>query len=47
MDLIPSLLQATGIFVTAVGAALIHPAVGVIILGIGLLAFGLAMERSR
>jgi hypothetical protein len=47
VDLIPTLLQAAGIFVTAVGAAMFHPAIGMVILGVGLLAFGLAMERSR
>ncbi len=47
MDMISATLQAVGILTVAVGAAMIHPAVGVIVAGVGLLAFGLAMERSR
>lgn len=45
--MISSVLQAVGILVLAIGAAMLHPAVGVIVAGVGLLAFGLAMERSR
>jgi hypothetical protein len=45
--MIPSVVQAVGILVLAIGAAMIHPAVGIIIAGVGVLAFGLAMERSR
>jgi len=47
MDMIPSMLQAVGILAVAIGAAMFHPAVGVIVAGLGMLAFGLAMERSR
>ncbi|HEY7823955.1 MAG TPA: hypothetical protein VIG24_14020 [Acidimicrobiia bacterium] len=47
MDMIPSIIQAVGILTVAIGAAMLHPAVGVVIAGLGMLAFGLAMERSR
>lgn len=47
MDMIPSTIQAVGILAVAIGAAMFHPAIGMIVAGLGLLAFGLAMERSR
>jgi hypothetical protein len=47
MDLIPSIVQSVGILLISVGAAMIYPAVGVMVGGAGLLAFGLAWERSR
>lgn len=42
-----TVLQVVGMLLLAVGAALWSPAVGVVTLGVGLLAFGLAMERSQ
>ena len=45
--MIPAVMQAAGILLVAVGAALFSPAVGLIVAGVGVLAFGLAMERSR
>jgi hypothetical protein len=42
-----SVVQAVGILTVAIGAAMLHPAAGVLVAGFGLLAFGLAMERSR
>ena len=47
MDMIPAIVQSVGILMLAIGAAMFHPAVGVIVAGVGVLAFGLAMERSR
>jgi hypothetical protein len=45
--MIPSMVQAVGILLLAIGAAMFHPAVGLMVAGVGLLAFGLAWERSR
>ena len=42
-----TILQVFGMLLLAVGAFLVAPAVGVLTLGAGFLAFGLAMERSR
>ena len=42
-----SVLQAVGMLVVAVGVAMVAPWAGVVIAGISLTAFGLAMERSR
>lgn len=47
MDLASTLFQAAGMLTLAIGAAMLHPAAGVLVAGVGLLAFGLAMERSR
>lgn len=47
MDMIPSVVQGVGILLLAIGAAMFSPAVGVMVGGAGLLAFGLAWERSR
>lgn len=47
MDMIPSIVQAVGILLLSVGAAMLSPAIGVMVGGAGLLAFGLAWERSR
>jgi hypothetical protein len=47
MDMMPSVVQAVGILLLAIGAAMFLPALGVIVAGVGLLAFGLAWERSR
>ena len=41
-----SAVQAVGILLVAAGAALWSLPVGVIVLGVGVLAFGLAMERD-
>jgi len=41
-----SILQAAGILVVAVGLWMVTPAAGVVAVGVGLLAFGLAAERS-
>jgi hypothetical protein len=42
-----SALQVIGILVLAAGVAMVAPWAGVVVVGAGLLAFGLAMERSR
>jgi len=42
-----SVVQGVGILTIAVGVAMVAPWAGVVIAGIGLTAFGLAMERSR
>lgn len=47
MDIMPSVVQAVGILLLSVGAAMLSPAIGVMVGGAGLLAFGLAWERSR
>ena len=44
--MIPSVIHAAGILVAAVGLWMVTPAAGVIAVGVGLLAFGLAAERS-
>lgn len=47
MDLTATIMQAFGILLLAAGAYMLAPAFGVLTLGAGVLAFGLAMERSR
>jgi hypothetical protein len=42
-----SALQVIGILLLAAGAAMVVPWAGLMVAGIGTLAFGLAMERSR
>jgi hypothetical protein len=42
-----TILQATGVFAIALGASFIYPPAGIILLGIGLLVFGIAIERSK
>jgi hypothetical protein len=42
-----TILQAIGVFAIALGASFIYPPAGVILLGIGLLVFGIAIERSK
>jgi hypothetical protein len=42
-----TILQALGILTVAVGAGLLFPPAGVILLGIGFLAFGIALERGK
>ena len=46
-DIIATVLQALGIIALSIGAAFIYPSAGVITFGIGLLAFGLALERGQ
>lgn len=41
-----TIVQIIGILLLAAGAFLVAPAAGVLTLGVGTLAFGLAMERS-
>jgi hypothetical protein len=45
--MIATIIQAFGILLLAVGAFMFMPAAGVVVAGIGVLAFGLAMERGR
>ena len=45
--MIATIIQAFGILILAAGAFMVAPALGTIVLGVGVLAFGLAMERSR
>jgi hypothetical protein len=45
--MIATIIQAFGILLLAVGAFMFVPAAGVVVAGIGVLAFGLAMERGR
>jgi hypothetical protein len=45
--MIATILQATGILTISVGAALIYPPAGLVLLGAGLLVFGIAIERSK
>jgi hypothetical protein len=42
-----TILQASGILVISVGAALVYPPAGLVLLGAGLLVFGIAIERSK
>lgn len=42
-----TILQAVGILTISVGAGLIYPPAGVVLLGIGLLTFGIAIERGK
>ena len=41
-----SIVQAVGILLVAAGTAMWSVPVGVVLLGVGVLAFGLAMERG-
>jgi hypothetical protein len=45
--MIATILQATGILTVSVGAAFIYPPLGLVLLGIGMLVFGIAIERSK
>jgi len=47
MGVTASVVQAVGILLLAIGAWMVLPAAGVSVAGVGVLAFGLAMERSR
>lgn len=40
-----TLVQVAGILLLAVGAGMMMPALGVIVAGVGVTAFGLALER--
>jgi len=42
-----SIVQAVGILLTAVGVAMLAPWAGLVVAGVGVTLFGLAMERSR
>jgi hypothetical protein len=42
-----TILQALGILTIAAGAGLLFPPAGVILLGVGFLAFGIALERGK
>jgi hypothetical protein len=42
-----TILQALGILTIALGTGILFPPAGVILLGIGLLAFGIAAERGK
>lgn len=45
--MIATILQATGVFVISLGAGFIFPPAGLVLLGIGMLVFGIAIERSK
>ncbi|HEY7821919.1 MAG TPA: hypothetical protein VIG24_03755 [Acidimicrobiia bacterium] len=45
--MIATVLQVFGMLLLAVGAFMVAPAAGVLTLGVSVLAFGLAMERSQ
>ena len=42
-----TILQALGILTIALGTGILFPPAGVILLGIGFLAFGIALERGK
>jgi hypothetical protein len=42
-----TILQAAGILTISLGAAFIYPPAGLVLLGAGLLVFGIAIERSK
>jgi hypothetical protein len=42
-----TILQAVGILTISLGAGFIFPPAGLILLGAGLLIFGIAIERSK
>jgi hypothetical protein len=42
-----TILQAAGILTISLGAGFIFPPAGLILLGAGLLIFGIAIERSK
>jgi hypothetical protein len=42
-----TILQAIGIFTISLGAGLIYPPAGLILLGAGILTFGIAIERGK
>jgi hypothetical protein len=42
-----TILQAVGILTISVGAGLIYPPAGLVLLGTGILTFGIAIERGK
>jgi hypothetical protein len=42
-----TILQALGVLTIAAGTGILFPPAGVILLGVGLLAFGIAAERGK
>jgi hypothetical protein len=42
-----TILQGVGILTISLGAGLIYPPAGIVLLGIGVLVFGIAIERSK
>jgi hypothetical protein len=42
-----TILQAVGIFTISLGAGLIYPPAGLVLLGAGALLFGIAIERGK
>jgi hypothetical protein len=42
-----TILQAVGILTISLGAGLMYPPAGVALLGVGILVFGLAIERGK
>lgn len=47
MELLSTLLQASGIVLISAGAYLVWPPLGLVLLGVGVLLFGLALERGN
>jgi hypothetical protein len=45
--MIATILQATGVVIISLGAAFIFPPAGIVLLGIGMLVFGIAIERGK
>ena len=45
--MIATILQALGVFTVSLGASFIFPPLGIVLLGIGMLVFGIAIERSK
>jgi hypothetical protein len=42
-----TILQAIGILTISVGAGLIYPPAGLVLLGVGILTIGIAIERGN
>lgn len=45
--MIATILQVIGILTISLGAGLIYPPAGLVLLGAGVLLFGLAIERGK
>jgi hypothetical protein len=45
--MIATILQALGVFTISLGAAFIFPPAGIVLFGIGMLVFGIAIERGK
>lgn len=45
--MLATIFQATGIALIAFGVGLFYPPAGVVVLGIGVVLFGIAMERGK